>query len=98
MGFPKGKFVDHIDFDTLNNRRSNLRLTTNKQNQQHRRTQDTSSRNSTGYRNVYYSKQSKDFYVHVVDKEGKIISLGRFIDKDEANKVAKEYRDKNYFK
>lgn len=32
MNFPKGKFSDHKDCDSLNNRRSNLRLATQKEN------------------------------------------------------------------
>lgn len=48
MGNPAGKKVDHIDFDTLNNRRSNLRAATNSQSAVHTR----QKLGASGYRGV----------------------------------------------
>ena len=43
MGFPKGKVVHHRNHDTLDNRRSNLEVTTNRQNGQARAGADRGS-------------------------------------------------------
>ena len=52
---PKGFDVDHIDGDTMNNTRANLRVCTHAQNCQNSRTR---SDNTSGYRGVYLHKQS----------------------------------------
>lgn len=52
---PPGYLVDHINGDTLDNRKSNLRLCTNSQNQQ-----NTPSRGgSSKYKGVSFNKKSK---------------------------------------
>ena len=48
---PKGKMVDHINHNTLDNRKENLRITTHFGNMQNRRD------NKVGKTGVYYSKR-----------------------------------------
>jgi hypothetical protein len=54
LNAPNGMQVDHIDGDTLNNRRSNLRLATHTQNQQNKRRYKN---NTSGFKGVYWDKQ-----------------------------------------
>ena len=53
MDAPPGALVDHINGDTLDNRRSNLRLCTNAQNQQNSGSRGGSSK----YKGVSYNKR-----------------------------------------
>lgn len=50
------ELVDHINGDTLDNRRDNLRLATNSENQFNR---DLPAHNTTGYKGVYANPGSK---------------------------------------
>ena len=81
MGNPLGKRVDHIDGDGLNNRRSNLRLTTVSQNAQNRRGAQRNS--STGVRGVWWDKNKRS-YTAAVQMGGKFLFRGTFHDLDEA--------------
>jgi len=87
---PKGFDVDHIDHNTLNNRRRNLRLCTNSQNIMNSKIR---SDNSTGFRGVSFNKKTKKYIARImIDK--KTITIGTYITALEAseayNKVAKE--------
>lgn len=74
---PEDLVVDHINHDTLDNRRQNLRIATAHQNTMNRR----SSRNSVSqYKGVSYCKAAKDDdkWVASIRSEGTMKYLGRF--------------------
>lgn len=86
---PPGLMVDHINGDTLDNRKSNLRLATNAQNQQNTRSRKGSSR----YKGVGYSKRKKKWRGGFVF-EGKYHYCGEFKDEEDcARAVDKKRRE-----
>lgn len=90
-GFIKGMHVDHINHDTLDNRRNNLRIISNSENQQNRKGATRSS--TTGIRGVYWSKKSKKWKVQI--KVNKVqIHIGYFNSIEEAEHAAIEARSK----
>lgn len=87
------KHIDHINHNTLDNRKSNLRLTEVKKNLKNRKSKN--SNNTTGYRNVSYIK-SKNKYIVQLQIDGKNTILGEFDDVHEAGKFANKMREKHY--
>ena len=93
---PKGMNADHINRNTLDNRKENLRVSTysqNKINQKMRRD------NSSGYRVVYFTKENLNkCWRAVITKERKVINIGSFSTKIEAaiayNEFAIKYHGK----
>lgn len=86
LGVPEGNWVvDHINHDTLDNRKQNLRLATHDQSAQNRR----SKRNKSGYRGVYKNFGSAT-YLAVIQCRGRRITLGNFRDPIEAAKAYDE--------
>lgn len=59
-----GSYVDHINGDTLDNRRSNLRIVTHSQNQANRRLLQPN--NTSGYRGVTYSKRRQKWIAQII--------------------------------
>jgi hypothetical protein len=65
---PSGMMVDHINGDTLDNRRSNLRLCTNAENQQNTASRKGSSR----FKGVSFNARRKKWY-------GTFLHMGKFV-------------------
>lgn len=80
MSAPDGTEVDHIHHNTLDNRKSELRVVTKSQNQMNRR---ISSNNSSGTTGVYYCKNAQKWRA-TIQKNKKSISLGCFDDINDA--------------
>jgi len=74
VGDKLGLHTDHIDGDTLNNRRSNLRICTHQQNMMNK---GVSKVNKSGYKGVLYVK-SRKMYKASITLNRKIIQLGYF--------------------
>jgi hypothetical protein len=94
MNAPFGTWVDHIDNDTMNNRKKNLRITTNAENLKNRKSKN--SNNSSGYRNVSWSKVLGKWVVQLqIDKKNHMFDE-KFDDVHEAGRFAKKMRIKYY--
>lgn len=78
LGAKKGEYVDHINGDKLDNRRSNLRLCTNQDNARNRT--GPCKNNLSGYRGVSWSRG----WFARINVGPKKIYLGRFKTKEEA--------------
>ena len=70
----KGMFIDHINGNGLDNRRSNLRICTRSQNGMNRKMQNN---NTSGYKGVIWSKSAKKWQVQIIFNK-KRIHLGYF--------------------
>ena len=89
------KYVDHIEHNTLDNRKSKLRIISNKNNLTNRKGKNIN--NTSGYRNVSWNKEMQKWTVQIQINK-KCVVLGTF-PKDqleEAGKFAEEMRQK-YF-
>lgn len=85
--------VDHINNNTLDNRRENFRKTNNLNNTKNRGNKN--SNNTSGYRNVSWLNSCKAWCVQL-QINGKNTLLGRFDDVHEAGKFAEDMRQKHY--
>ena len=81
MGNEKGKEIDHIDGDGLNNQRSNLRQVTHRENGQNLHIEKSSK-----YVGVHWGKKDKLWYAQIMIK-GKRIYLGSYKDEEIASKA-----------
>jgi len=72
MNPPKGFTVDHINKDTLDNRRDNLRICTRSQNNMNR---GMSSHNTSGYKGVSWHRHRGDWHAYI-RKDGIMRHLG----------------------
>jgi hypothetical protein len=87
-----GEYVDHIDRDTLNNQRGNLRLASMSQNLQNSK---APTRNTSGYKGVHWVKNNKKWRAQI-RVNGHAIHLGLFDDPLDAHN-AYCVAAKNYF-
>lgn len=87
MGLGKGDtgMVDHINGDSLDNRRSNLRIVTNQQNSLNRGKQ---SNNHSGYKGVHRHSTSGKWIAQITAK-GNTYHLGSFLTPEEASQAYK---------
>lgn len=86
------KEIDHIHHDTLDNRKSKLRIVTKSENQQNRK---IGKRNKSGVLGVHYNKRSKRWIARI-GINGNKKELGKFINKEDAIKARKEAEKKYY--
>ncbi len=89
MDAEKSKYVDHKDFNTLNNRKSNLRITTQDKNSQHKSSKNKN--NKSGYRNVFWNSTIEKWTVTLM-KHYVHIKIGDFDDLEEAAIEAEQAR------
>lgn len=89
MNCPGNMVVDHINHNTLDNRKHNLRVVTQRENSVHQRTYNRKS--LSGHRNVGYSRKSKKWVVNF-SVGGKCKYIGQYDDLSEAITVAQKYR------
>ena len=83
MNCPKGMYVDHINHNTLDNRKENLRITTNANNL---RNGNIRKNNTSGVNGVYYSKRDKRYVAEIIVNYKKI-HLGSFTNLEDAKNV-----------
>ena len=85
------KVVDHINHNTLDNRRNNLRILTDAENKQNRK--GAQKNNLSGIRGVHWSKHAKKWQARARLNK-KDYFLGLFDTKEEAAKVISKWRKK----
>lgn len=90
IGGKPNMVIDHINHNTIDNRRSNLRLCTNSQNQFNR---GVPINNTSGYKGVYFNKKDKRWGAYMsLNKKMKM--LGYFGTKEEAAIAYREHARK----
>ena len=92
MNCPDDKLIDHINRNRLDNRKSNLRITTHQQNNMNK---GLTKSNTSGYTGIYWHKARNKWQVSI-KVNYKSIFLGYYTDLEEAIKVRKEAEEK-YF-
>lgn len=92
MGFPDGIGIDHINHNTFDNRKSNLRIATTSQNAMNR---IIASNNTSGATGVVWLKNENKWKAEI-KLNGKTNYLGSFDRFDDAEKTRKE-AEENYF-
>jgi len=86
MGEPDGKMIDHINVNPLDNRRENLRVCTNQQNQFNK---NKYKNNKSGFKGVSFNKQTQKF-VAQIQINGKNKHLGLFVTAEAAHECYKK--------
>ena len=90
-----GKFVDHENHNTLDDRKLNLRVTEDTRNAQNRKSKNKN--NKSGYRNVSWSKSERKWIVQLqINKKNTVLGKFSYDELERAGKFAKEMRQKYY--
>lgn len=92
MGFPDGMNIDHINHNTFDNKKSNLRVVTTSQNAMNH---ILSARNTSGTTGVVWMKNRNNWKAEI-KINGETIYLGSFDEFDDAEKARNEAEEK-YF-
>ena len=90
---PGSLHVDHINGDSTDNRICNLRLATDQQNSQNRK---TGKNNTSGFKGVYSSYLQSKPYEGVVWNKGKKKIVGYFKTAEEAGNAVKKAKKELY--
>jgi hypothetical protein len=83
MNTPRMMHTDHINFDKTDNRKSNLRICSARENTSHLK---ISSKNTSGFTGVYWDKNSKKWFAKI-KHIGKQLHLGTYKNKEDAIKI-----------
>ena len=89
---PDGLQADHINGNSLDNQRANLRIATWRQNQQNGRKRISMCGNPTSsqYKGVHYHKRDGCWHVRIRDNEGRRLWLGSFKHEEDAGRAYRE--------
>lgn len=93
MNTPKNKDTDHINHNTIDNRKENLRIVNRSQNNMN---SVLKSNNSSGFKGVYWSNRDEK-WVSKIQLYNKYINLGYFENINEAIEIRKD-AELEYFK
>ena len=90
-----GKVVDHENHDTLDDRKSNLRISEEIRNAMNRKAKNKN--NKSGYRNVCWSKSEQKWLVQLqINKKNTVLGKFSYDELEQAGKFAEEMRQKYY--
>lgn len=100
MDVPGNMVVDHISGDTMDNRKSNLRICTLVENFRNRK---RNKNNTSGYKGVHYAKKAKDMirefsnpWIARISLDGKRKFIGSYNTPEEAGKAYDAFAKEHY--
>lgn len=82
--------IDHINRDRLDNRRQNIRIATNRENQLNSIRQN---RSYTNYQGIFKQTSGSPGFRVLIKRNGKQLYLGSFKDKEQAREARNKYYD-----
>ena len=91
---PQGLETDHINRNTLDNRRSNLRTVNRRGNAVNGKLYAT---NTSGIKGVYWHKETQKWRAMISDADGKLIHLGLYFNINDAQ-LARDQGEQLYYR